>query len=55
MLNELLAARTEAVEAQEKASRLTRSTIDALRKQGMTIRDVAGMIGTTPQRVSKLA
>lgn len=55
MLDELLAARAEAVEAQEKASRLTRSAIGALREQGMTVRDVAGMIGITPQRVSKLA
>lgn len=55
MLGELLTARDEAVKAQEKASRLTRSTIGTLREQGMTVRDVAGIIGITPQRVSKLA
>lgn len=55
MLDELLTARDEAIKAQEKASRLTRSTISTLREQGMTVRDVAGIIGITPQRVSKLA
>ena len=55
MLRDLLAARSEADEAQEKASRLTRGTISALRKQGMTVRDVADVIGLTPQRVSALA
>lgn len=55
MLGELLTARDESVKAQEKASRLTRSTISTLREQGMTVRDVAGIIGITPQRVSKLA
>ena len=55
MLRELLAARSEADAAQEKASRLTRGTISALRKQGMTVRDVADVIGLTPQRVSALA
>lgn len=55
MLRELLAARSEADAAQEKASRLTRGTISTLRKQGMTVRDVADVIGLTPQRVSALA
>lgn len=55
MLRELLAARSEADAAQEKASRLTRGTISALRKRGMTVRDVADVIGLTPQRVSALA
>ena len=55
MLRELLAARNEADKAQEKASRLTRGTIGTLRKQGMTVRDVADVIGLTPQRVSALA
>ena len=54
MLKELLAARAEADEAQVKASRLVREAIDALRKQGMTVRDVADIIGLTPQRVSAL-
>lgn len=55
MLKELLDARSEANEAQEKASYLTRQTIDVFRKKGMTVRDIAGMIGVTPQRVSSLS
>jgi predicted RNase H-like HicB family nuclease len=55
MLKELLDARSEANEAQEKASHLTRQTIDVFRKKGMTVRDIAGMIGVTPQRVSSLS
>lgn len=54
MLKELLAARAEADEARARASRLVRETIDTLRKQGMTVRDVADIIGLTPQRVSAL-
>lgn len=55
MLKELLDARSEANEAREKASHLTRQTIDVFRKKGMTVRDIAGMIGVTPQRVSSLS
>ena len=55
MLSELLDAKQEATKAQETASRLTRGTIRALREQGMTVRDVADLIGVTPQRVSALA
>ena len=55
MIDELLAARREATEARAKASRLTAGAVDALRGQGMTVRDVADIIGITPQRVSALA
>ena len=55
MIDELLAARREATEAGAKASRLTAGAVDALRGQGMTVRDVADIIGITPQRVSALA
>lgn len=55
MLKELLSARNEANKAQEKASRLTRQTINVFRKKGITVRDIAGMIGVTPQRVSNLS
>ena len=55
MIDELLAARREATEARAKASRLTAGAGDALRGQGMTVRDVADIIGITPQRVSALA
>lgn len=55
MIDELLAARREATEARAKASRLTAGAVDALRGKGMTVRDVADIIGITPQRVSALA
>ncbi|ETY71380.1 transcriptional regulator [Bifidobacterium moukalabense] len=55
MLAELLDARRQASEAQSHASSLTRATVDALRAQGMTVRDVADIIGVTPQRVSTIA
>lgn len=55
MLKELLSARNEANKAQEKASYLTRQTINVFRKKGITVRDIAGMIGVTPQRVSNLS
>ena len=55
MIDELLAARREATEARAKASRLTAGAVDALRGQGMTVRDVADIIGITPQCVSALA
>lgn len=55
MIDELLAARREATEARAKASRLTAGAVDTLRGQGMTVRDVADIIGITPQRVSALA
>lgn len=55
MLAELLDARRQASEAQSRASSLTRAIVDALRAQGMTVRDVADIIGVTPQRVSALA
>lgn len=55
MLDELLDARHDAVEAQARASTLTRKAVDALRHQGMTVRDVADIIGITPQRVSAIA
>lgn len=54
MVDELFAKRTEARKAQEEASRLTRSTVAALRGKGLTVRDVAVMTGVSPQRVSAL-
>lgn len=55
MIDELLSAKREAAEAQSKASELARSAVGVLRAQGMTVRDVADIIGVTPQRVSALA
>lgn len=55
MIDELLTARREATEARAKASELTANAVGLLRGQGMTVRDVADIIGITPQRVSALA
>lgn len=55
MINELLSARRDAAEAQSKASTLVRNAVGTLRAQGMTVRDVADIIGVTPQRVSAIA
>lgn len=55
MIDELLSARRDAAEAQSKASTLVRNAVGTLRAQGMTVRDVADIIGVTPQRVSAIA
>lgn len=54
MLAEVSEAKQKAVSAQEAASVLTRRAIDTLREQGMTLRDIAALIGITPQRVSMI-
>ena len=54
LLDGLLDARHEAIVAQERASKQTRDAIASLRQQGLTVRDVASIIGITPQRVSAL-
>ena len=51
------AARTasqEAARAAERASRLSRQAVEQLRSEGMTVRDVGGLLGVSPQRVSQL-
>ena len=48
MLAELLDARRRASEAQSRASSLTRDAVGVLRSQGMTVRDIAAVIGVTP-------
>lgn len=55
LLEQLLTAKHEAITAQERASALARSTVATLRNQGFTVRDVASIIGVTPQRVSMLS
>lgn len=55
MLDALMDARSAAVKAQDKASHLTRQTVKVFQKEGMTVRDIAGMIGVTPQRISSLS
>ncbi|MBT1176873.1 XRE family transcriptional regulator [Bifidobacterium callimiconis] len=54
MVEELFAKRDAACKAQEEASRLARSTVNALRNEGLTVRDVAIVTGVSPQRVSAL-
>lgn len=54
MIAELLDARREAVEARSRASELAREAVGVLRSRGMTVRDVAGIIGVSPQRISAL-
>ena len=49
------AASQEAVRAAERASQLSRQAVARLRAEGMTVRDVGGLLGVTPQRVSQLA
>lgn len=48
------AASQEAIRAAERASRLSRQAVEQLRSEGMTVRDVGGLLGVTPQRVSQL-
>lgn len=54
MLDELFAARDDARQAQEHASKLARQTVSTLRGEGLTVRDVAVMARISPQRVSAL-
>lgn len=48
------AASQEAARAAERASRLSRQAVQQLRSEGMTVRDVGGLLGVSPQRVSQL-
>jgi hypothetical protein len=48
------AASQEATIAAERASRLSRQAVEQLRSQGMTVRDVGGLLGVSAQRVSQL-
>jgi hypothetical protein len=45
----------EAAQAVERASRLSREAVGRLRAEGMTVRDVGGLLGVSAQRVSQLA
>lgn len=53
----ITAARDAAQEASmwaERASRLSRQAVELLRAEGMTVRDVGGLLGVSAQRVSQL-
>lgn len=53
-LERLESVRRKANAAQAEASNITRQTVSMLRNRGLTVRDVAHMVGLTPQRVSML-
>ena len=54
LINAVRAASQEATMATERASRLSRQAVEQLRSQGMTVRDVGGLLGVSAQRVSQL-
>ena len=49
-----LDAKSAAIKTQEKSSMLMREMVRILRNQGLTVRDVAEIMGVTPQRISSL-
>ena len=55
MLEELEAARREAEEKQRISSGLTREVIRRFRDEGLTLRDIASLIGLSQQRVAVLS
>lgn len=55
MLEELEAARREAEEKQRISSGLTREVIRRLREEGLTLRDIASLMGLSQQRVAVLS
>lgn len=54
MLAELEQARRDAEEKQRAASNLTRQAIKRFRGEGLTLRDIASLVGLSQQRVSVL-
>ena len=44
----------EAAEVQERASRESRAAVQALRKEGLTLKEAGYFLGVTPQRVAQL-
>ena len=49
------AASQDAIRAAELASQLSRQAVARLRSEGLTVRDVGGLLGVSAQRVSQLA
>lgn len=54
MLKELEQVRRDAEEKQRAASDLTRRVIRRFRGEGLTLRDIASLVGLSQQRVSVL-
>lgn len=55
LVREMLEAKSEASQAQRRASQLSSKTARLLKNQGLTVRDIASIMGVTPQRVSAIA
>ena len=55
MLEELEAARREAEEKRRISSSLTRQIILRFREEGLTLRDIASLVGLSQQRVAVLS
>ena len=55
MLEKLEAARKEAEEKQRISSGLTREVIRRFRDEGLTLRDIASLVGLSQQRVAVLS
>lgn len=55
MLEELETARREAEEKQRISSGLTREVIRRFRDEGLTLRDIASLVGLSQQRVAVLS
>lgn len=51
---ELLELRRELAELSERSRRLTPGAVAELRSTGLTVRDVAELLGVTPSRVSQI-
>ena len=55
LVNEYKIRAHEALEAEHEAASASRRAVAAMREDGLPLRDVASMMGISPQRVSQLA
>ena len=53
-VNRAREASTEAAEVQERASRESRAAVQALRNEGLTLKEAGYFLGVSPQRVAQL-
>ena len=54
MIDEAKAARARLSDAEKTMAKASRAAVSELRAQGLTVRDVAALMGITPSRVSQL-